>query len=75
MTSTFDCFDGYCQRFDNDGYCQLNMTVTIMFKSTGGLLIHCLDKGKIISAQTYIENRLKSVSAIEKQQRCQAPKT
>ena len=42
--------------------------VTFMFKLTGPLLIYCLDKGKTISAQTYIEDFLKPiVSAIEKQ--------
>ena len=42
--------------------------LTVMFKSTGPLLIHCLDKGETISAQSYIEYCLKPVvSAIEKQ--------
>lgn len=42
--------------------------VTIMFKSTGPLLVHCLDKGKTMSAQTYIEDCLKPVvCAIQKQ--------
>ena len=41
--------------------------ITVMFKSTGPLLIHCLDKEKTISARTYVEDCLKPVSAIEKQ--------
>ena len=42
--------------------------VTVMFKSTGPLLIHCLNKGETITAKTYIEDCLKPVvRAIEKQ--------
>ena len=43
--------------------------ITVMFKSTGPLLVHYLEKGEAICAQTYIEDCLTPVIGTIRQQR------